>query len=117
MIWHSLLYKSQVVTSLAFLLAFCTVGISHVTVFSLVAGLLLAVGLVYVTSREHWYQLELAGFVSVYLNHFLWLQRVLPEGGQSDILFLRSSPVPGFSTGSSSALPMFCVLRATAAKS
>jgi hypothetical protein len=82
MIWHSLLYKSQVVTSLAFLLAFCTVGISHVTVFSLVAGLLLALGLVFVTSREHWYELELAGLVSVYLNHFLWLQRVLPNGGQ-----------------------------------
>jgi uncharacterized membrane protein len=82
MIWHSLRYKSQVVTSLAFLLAFCTVGISHITVFSLVAGLLLAVGLVYVTSRKHWYELELAGLVSVYLNHFLWLQRVLPEGGQ-----------------------------------
>jgi len=82
MIWHSLLYKSQIVTSLAFLLAFCTVGISHVTVFSLVAGLLLAVGLVCVTSREHWYELELAGLVSVYLNHFLWLQRVLPDSGQ-----------------------------------
>jgi hypothetical protein len=82
MIWHSLHYKSQVVTSLAFLLAFCTVGISHVTVFSLVAGLLLAAGLVYVTSREHWYELELAGLVSVYLNHFLWLQRVLPDGGR-----------------------------------
>ena len=82
MIWHSLLYKSQVVTSLAFLLAFCTVGISHVTVFSLVAGLLLALGLVYVTSRQRWYELELAGLVSVYLNHFVWLQRVLPEGGQ-----------------------------------
>ncbi len=51
MIWHSLFYKSQVVTSLAFLLAFCTVGISNVTVFSLVAGLFLAVGLGYVTSR------------------------------------------------------------------
>jgi uncharacterized membrane protein len=82
MIWHSLFYKSQVVTSLAFLLAFCTVGISHVSVFSLVAGLLLALGLVYVTSREHWYELELAGLVSVYLNHFLWFQRVLPDGGQ-----------------------------------
>jgi hypothetical protein len=82
MIWHSLLYKSQVVTSLAFLLAFCTVGISHVTIFSLVAGLLLALGLVYVTSRQRWYELELAGLVSVYLNHFVWLQRVLPEGGQ-----------------------------------
>ena len=84
MIWHSLLYKSQVVTSLAFLLAFVTVGISHVTVFSLVAGLLLAVGLVFVTSRRHWYELEFAGLVSVYLNHFLWLQRVLPDGGQPD---------------------------------
>jgi hypothetical protein len=57
-IWHSLLYKSQVVTSLAFPLAFCTVGIGHVLVFSLVAGLLLAVGLVYVSIRAHWYELE-----------------------------------------------------------
>jgi hypothetical protein len=82
MVAHSLKYKSQVVTSLAFLLAFVTVGISHVTMFSLVAGALLAVGLVYVVAREYWFELGLAGLVGVYLNHFLWLHRVLPDGGQ-----------------------------------
>jgi hypothetical protein len=45
------------------------------------------VGLVYVTNREHWYELELAGLLSVYLNHFLWLQQVLPDGGQPGHLF------------------------------
>jgi hypothetical protein len=45
MVIHSLHYRSQVVTSLAFLLAFVTVGISEVTLFSLVAGALLAAGL------------------------------------------------------------------------
>ena len=82
MVAHSLKYKSQVVTGLAFLLAFVTVGISHVTMFSLVAGALLAVGLVYVVAREYWFELGLAGLVGVYLNHFVWLHRVLPDGGQ-----------------------------------
>jgi len=82
MVWHSLRYKSQVVTALAFLLAFATVGISHVTLFSLVAGALLAAALVYVAAREYWFELGLAGLCGVYLNHFIWLLRVLPNGGQ-----------------------------------
>jgi uncharacterized membrane protein len=81
MVWHSLRYKSQVVTALAFLLAFATVGISHVTLFSLVAGAILAAALVCVAAREYWFELGLAGLCGVYLNHFIWLLRVLPEGG------------------------------------
>jgi hypothetical protein len=80
MVVHSLRYRSQVVTSLAFLLAFVTVGISEVTLFSLVAGALLAAGLVYITAREYWYELGICGLIGVYLNHFLWLHRVLPDG-------------------------------------
>jgi Predicted membrane protein (DUF2339) len=80
MVVHSLRYHSQVVTSLAFLLAFVTVGISEVTLFSLVTGALLAAGLVYVSAREYWYELGLCGLIGVYLNHFLWLHRVLPDG-------------------------------------
>ena len=38
MVAHSLRYHSQTITTLAFLLALLTVGISDVTVFSLVAG-------------------------------------------------------------------------------
>lgn len=82
MVWHSLRYKSQAVTALAFLLAFATVGISEVTLFSLVAGAILAASLVYIAAREYWYELGLAGLCGVYINHFIWLMRVLPGGGQ-----------------------------------
>ena len=92
MVVHSLRYRSQVVTSLAFLLAFFTVSISHVTLFSLVAGAILAVGLVVVAFREHWFVLALGGLVAVYLNHFLWLQRVLPDGGQPGHAFPEMLP-------------------------
>jgi uncharacterized membrane protein len=81
MVVHSLRYRSQVVTSIAFLLAFLTVGISDVTLFSLVAGALLAAALACVVARERWFALGLAGLVGVYVNHFLWLHRVLPDGG------------------------------------
>jgi hypothetical protein len=90
MVAHSLRYKSQVVTSLAFLLAFVTVGISQVTLFSLVAGTLLAAGLIFAAARQYWFELALCGLIGVYLNHFLWLHRVLPNGP------VPGHPFPGF---------------------
>jgi hypothetical protein len=90
MVAHSLRYKSQVVTSLAFLLAFVTVGISELTLFSLVAGALLAVSLIFIAFRERWFALALAGLIGVYLNHFLWLHRLLPEGA------IPHHPFPSF---------------------
>ena len=81
MVWHSLRYRSQAVTGLAFLLAFSTINISDVNMFSLAASALLAAGLVFVTSREHWAKLELAGVVAVYGSHFWWLTRVLAMHG------------------------------------
>ena len=95
MVWHSLHYQSQVVTGLAFLLAFSTVTISQNTVFSLVAGALLAGGLVYVTRREHWAELELAGVVAVYCNHFLWVHRALESRGGSGHAFPEFLPSVG----------------------
>ena len=50
MVWHTLRYRSQVVTGLAFLLAFLTVTISHDTVYSLSAGGVLAAGLVVIVA-------------------------------------------------------------------
>ncbi len=100
MVLHSLRYRSQVVTSLAFLLAFFTVCISQITLFSLVAGAILAAGLVAVAFRERWFMLALSGLVAVYLNHFLWLNRVLPDGarpGQSFPEFLPSAALLLFS--------------------
>lgn len=87
MVAHSLRYKSQTVTGLAFGLAFATVATSHLesgggavtgtVIFSLWASALLAVGLVVVTTKRHWAWLELAGLVAVYANHFLWLSLVM----------------------------------------
>jgi len=95
MVAHSLHYKSQVITSLAFILAFVTVGLSDVTLFSLVAGALLAAGLVLVAARQSWFELALCGLVGVYLNHFIWLDRVLPNGGQPGHPFPEFLPSAG----------------------
>jgi uncharacterized membrane protein len=80
MVLHSLRYRSQVVTTLAFVLAFVTVALSDVTLFTLVASALLATGLVFVAAREYWYELQLAGLLCVYLNHFHWLEGLLHYG-------------------------------------
>jgi hypothetical protein len=85
MVAHSLRYRSQTVTGLAFLLGFTTLLTSHIeaasgtVVFSLTASALLALGLVVVTTLRHWAGLELAGVVAVYLTHLVWLSQVLPQ--------------------------------------
>ena len=77
---HTLRYRSQVVTGLAFLLAYGTVSLSHDDVYSLSSGVILAIGLVSVVIKMGWFELEVFGILSSYLNHFYWLWRVLgPE--------------------------------------
>ncbi len=95
MVLHSLRYRSQVVTSLAFLLGFFTVAISHVTVFSLVAGAVLATGLLAVAFRHRWFVLALGGLIAVYLNHALWLFRLLPYGASPFHSFAEFLPSAG----------------------
>ena len=77
MVWHTLRYRSQVVTGLAFLLAFLTVTISHVSVYSLSAGGVLAAGLVVIVGRMQWFELEIFGILASYLNHYLWLRPII----------------------------------------
>ena len=99
MVLHSLRYRSQTVTGLAFLLGFATVATSHVesasgtVIFSLWASVVLALGLVVVTTLRHWAWLELAGLIGVMANHFLWLALVMPAmGGSSGFpLFWQST--------------------------
>jgi Predicted membrane protein (DUF2339) len=82
MVVHTLLYDSQVVTGLAFLLAFTTVTISQNTIYSLSAGVILALGLVTIVHRRSWFELEVFGILASYLNHFVWLTRmVIPVSG------------------------------------
>jgi Predicted membrane protein (DUF2339) len=82
MVVHTLRYDSQVVTGLAFLLAFTTVTISQNTIYSLSAGVILALGLVAIVHRRSWFELEVFGILASYLNHFVWLTRmVIPFSG------------------------------------
>jgi Predicted membrane protein (DUF2339) len=82
MVVHTLRYDSQVVTGLAFLLAFFTVGISQDTIYSLSAGAILALGLIAIVHRRRWFELEVFGILAAYVNHFIWLTRVvIPAAG------------------------------------
>ena len=83
MVVHTLRYRSQVVTGLAFLLAYTTVSLSHDTVYSLASGVILALGLVSIVLKLSWFELEVFGILAVYLDHLYWLYRLLgPEGAQ-----------------------------------
>ena len=85
MVGHSLRYRSQTVTALAFMLGFATLLTSHVeeptqtVIFSLAASAILAIALVVVTTIRHWAVLELCGLIAVYTSHFVWLTKVLPD--------------------------------------
>lgn len=81
MVLHTLRYRSQVVTGLAFLLAFSTLTISQVTVYSLIAGAILALGLVVIVGRMRWFELEIFGIAAAYLNHWWWLRRIIEPMG------------------------------------
>lgn len=78
---HTLKYRSQVVTGLAFLLGFTTVAISHVTVYSLVASAILAIGLVLIVQRMHWFELEVFGILATFLNHLYWVMPIVERVG------------------------------------
>lgn len=96
MVWHSLRYRSQVVTSLAFLLAFLTITISQETVYSLTGGVVLAAGLVVVVGKMHWFELEIFGIAASYFNHYLWLRHIIePMNGKHHMFpeFLPSAAI------------------------
>ena len=67
-------------TGLAFLLAFSTVALSQDSVYALVAGVILAVGIVAVALKMGWYELEVFGILASFGNHFYWLYRLYPDG-------------------------------------
>ena len=81
MVVHTLRYRSQVVTGMAFLLAFGTVALSNDDVYSLSSGVILAIGLVAIVLKMGWFELEVFGILSSYANHIYWLYRLLGPGG------------------------------------
>ena len=87
MVVHTLRYRSQVVTGLAFLLAYSTVALSHDDVYSLSSGVILAIGLVSIVIKMGWFELEVFGILSSYLNHLYWLYRLLGSEGAHGQVF------------------------------
>jgi len=92
---HTLRYKSQLVTGLAFLLGYTTVALSFSevqpyarigingqnTAYGLAAGVVLSIGLVSIVLKMGWFELEVFGLLSSYLNHLYWLYRILGPSG------------------------------------
>ncbi len=78
---HTLRYRSQFVTGLAFLLGYFTVSLSENSVYSLSAGVFLAIGLVSIVLKMGWFELEVFGILSTYLTHLYWLYRLLGPNG------------------------------------
>jgi len=74
MILHSLKYRSQIVTGIAYFLGFLTVAISPLTGFALVASAILAASLVAILRGTGSSALGLFGVAATYLNHLLWLE-------------------------------------------
>jgi uncharacterized membrane protein len=68
MIVHSLKYRSQTVTGLAYFLAFVTLAIAEVTTFSVLMLVPLAASLLYIASRNAWNHIALLGLVATYVT-------------------------------------------------
>jgi hypothetical protein len=66
MIVHSLRYRSQTVAGLAYFIAFVTLAIGEVTVFSVAALVPLAASLLYVAHRNEWNRFAIYGLVATY---------------------------------------------------
>ena len=68
MIVHSLKYRSQTVTALAYFIAFATLAISEVTTFSVIALIPLAGSLLYCAHRNGWSRFAIFGLAATYLT-------------------------------------------------
>lgn len=71
MILHSLRYRSEVVTGIAYFVGFVTIAISPVSGFSAVASVPLAASLLFVANRFSWVSMAVAGVVLTYGTYAL----------------------------------------------
>ena len=68
MIVHSLKYRSQTVTALAYFLAFVTLAIAEVTTFAVLMLVPLVASLLYVAYRYQWDRIALFGLLATYIT-------------------------------------------------
>lgn len=66
MVWHSLRYRSQELTALAYIVAYATLALTPLRVFSLVASIPLALSVLVVAQRFTWPGVQVLGIVCTY---------------------------------------------------
>ncbi|MGO9097458.1 MAG: DUF2339 domain-containing protein [Bryobacteraceae bacterium] len=66
MILHSLRYRSQTVTGLAYITAFLSLNLTPVTGFAVIALVPLAVSLLYLAQRFFWFRMAIFGILATY---------------------------------------------------
>ena len=71
MILHSLRYRSEVVTGVAYFVGFATLAISPITSLALVASVLLIASMLYLAYRFTWDRMAVAGVVVAYVT-YIW---------------------------------------------
>jgi uncharacterized membrane protein len=81
MVAHSLRYNSEVTTGFAYLLAFASIGVSHIPVGALVASALLAVSLAVIMRLRSWYAVEPFAILATYSVHWIWIHQVYERMG------------------------------------
>jgi len=77
MIIHSFKYKSELLTTLTYVVAFISVAMSaqmtdHMT-YSLIASSILAISMVFILYRMQWFRLAIFAMAGTYLTHAVWL--------------------------------------------
>jgi uncharacterized membrane protein len=76
---HSLKYRSQLVTGLAYGLGFFAVAITPLNAYTLLASALLAVSQIAVLRFLPWHYLALIAVAGTYLNHARWLGETIGQ--------------------------------------
>jgi hypothetical protein len=88
MIAHSMLYRREEVTSLAYFIGFVSILVSPLTSFSLMATLVLAVTMLFTAYRNTWRRLGLAG---IFLTYTTLIARYDPNiASQTGLLNMQS---------------------------
>lgn len=77
MVAHTLKYRSQTVTGLAFLLAFLTINANRGDLAGLCANVVLVVTIAWIAVLLRWYELEVFGILAAFLTHYYWLRPII----------------------------------------
>ncbi|PKL39263.1 MAG: hypothetical protein CVV41_21660 [Candidatus Riflebacteria bacterium HGW-Riflebacteria-1] len=93
MIIHSLRYRSEVATGLAFIFAFAGLFVAEVSLFSEVAAVIMAIGMLAVSWYFDWHQLATAGLLLTYGSMLARLHMNAPPpslGPLQRVMFLQT---------------------------